>query len=151
MNIAATQFSLTHNALEIYLSGCDGKCGCDCHNRELWSYDVGSYYINVLEQVREKIGEFSNIIKQVWVLGGEPLLQKEGLLEDMLNTIRGWGIPVMLFTRYKIEEVPDYVKKSCYSIKCGEFDPNLLCDDNISYGIKLMTSNQRVYNAGIDY
>ena len=42
-------------------------------------------------------------------------------------------------------------KELCDYIKTGSYIEELKCDDNIQYGIKLATSNQKINKKGIDY
>ena len=43
------------------------------------------------------------------------------------------------------------IKELCDYIKTGEYDESLKCENNIQYGIKLATSNQKINKKGIDY
>lgn len=36
-------------------------------------------------------------------------------------------------------------------LKIGSYKKELSCDDNFCYGVKLATSNQKLYKKGIDY
>jgi len=48
-------------------------------------------------------------------------------------------------------DMPNELINSLDYIKCGRYEESLKCNDNIQYGIKLATSNQRIYKKGIDY
>ena len=110
MHIAATQYTLNNEALEIYLSGCSGIDGehCkNCHNPELWDYSVGTLCNeNVSEKIKEKIINNTGLIKRVMIMGGEPLDQDSDELLKFINDIRVEGIEYWLFTRREIEEIP---------------------------------------------
>lgn len=147
MNIASTQFTLKHKAFEIYVSGCDGICGKECHNYELRDYGLGENYKTVLPTVISKIKEFDSLIENIWILGGEPLLQNKKEFSDMIIELSKLNKKMWLFTRFEIDEVKnicDVWDKFNY-IKCGMYLSRKKCDDNIQRGIQLATSNQYIY------
>lgn len=151
MNIAATQYSLNTKSFEIYVSGCNGNCK-GCHNLELRDFHLGnpltpSYINNIIT----KIQEFDDLIKNIWILGGEPLDQNIDELEVLLKEIRVTSKPIWLFTRYNLNDIPNKIKILCDYIKCGEYIEHLKTDTNIQYGIKLATSNQKIYKKDIDF
>lgn len=147
MNIVATQFTLKYNSLEIYLAGCARNPKCEgCHNSELWDFNVGKDYklwFNILE---EKIDTFDLLIKNIWVLGGEPLDNNIDELENLLVFLRKFDKDIYLFTSYSIEDVPEKIKKLCDYVKVGEYNKNLRCkeNENIHFGIPLATCNQKI-------
>ncbi len=143
MRISATQYNLHNKALEIYISGCDGSCGDICHNQEIWDFSIGEDYQKELPKILKKIKDFDSMIDNIWILGGEPLLQdEEDLMEFLLKLTHK---TVWLFTRFDICEVSESILSICNYIKCGRYMPDLVCDDNIQYGVKLSTSNQKIY------
>ena len=85
------------------------------------------------------------------IFGGEPLDQPVGELIEMLDYLTKANKPIWLFTRYKIEYIPEDINKYCDYIKCGNYIEELTTGDNIQYGIKLATSNQHIYKKGKDY
>lgn len=143
MNIAATQYFAEHRALEIYLSGCDASCR-GCHNPELWDFCVGDNWRNKIDDILDKVRLFDTLIDNIWVLGGEPLLQDHNELCAMLEILENTGKRIWLFTRFEDYQVPDDVKQYCDYLKCGAYKEELRCDNNIQYGIKLATSNQYI-------
>ena len=145
MNIASTQFSLNFDAFEIYLSGCDGVCSEECHNKELWDFNLGKDYKEELTRIVGKIHKFSLLIKSVWVLGGEPLLQDKDKLIDLLKELKKTDKDITLFTRFELNDIDKEIIELCDYIKCGCYREDLKTDDNIWYGIKLATSNQKIY------
>lgn len=155
MKIAATQYSLNTQSFEIYLSGCKGECGVhcsECHNPELWSFDVGEEYNSLyFSKIKAKVQEFDSLIKNIFILGGEPLDNTPDELSELLFELNTLCKDIWLFTHYEIDEVPQYVKNYCAYIKTGKYIPSLKCEDNVQHGIKLATSNQRVYKNGSDY
>lgn len=153
MNILATQYSLSNKSLDIYLAGCCGSPHCEgCHNPESWSFNQGNkydnkYYINI----KNKINDFGNMIDNIMIFGGEPNDQNKDELLHFLMDLRNLNKKIWLFTRYDITEVPKFEYILCDYIKCGRYIPKLLTDDNIQYGIKLATSNQKIYKKALDY
>lgn len=153
MNILATQYTLDTKSFEIYLSGCKGNPHCKgCHNPLSWDFNNGELYDdNYKIKIEKKIKEFKFLIDNIMVFGGEPLDQNHKELEKLLEDLYEYNIPIWIFTRYEINEIPDFVIKYCDYIKCGRYIPELSCDNNIQYGVKLATSNQKMYKKGIDY
>ena len=155
MNILATQYSLPRKSLEIYVSGCKGDDAfghChNCHNPETWDFNQGIYYKDELPKILTKIEDFSSLIKRVEIFGGEPNDQNLEELEDLLTILKNTNKELWVWTRYNLKDCPDFEKKLCDYIKTGEYKESLKCDDNIQYGIKLATSNQKINKKGIDY
>ena len=154
INILSTQYTLNNRALEIYVAGCSGNPKCkNCFNPESWRFDIGDIYdaeyYNI--RIKNKAEEFDNMINNIMIFGGEPLDQDYNELEFFLLDLKKLKKPIWLFTRYKFNEVPMFVKSNCNYIKCGRYIPELICDDNIMFGIKLATSNQKIYKKGVDY
>jgi anaerobic ribonucleoside-triphosphate reductase activating protein len=154
MNILSTQYTLSNKALEIYVSGCRGNPHCtNCHNPSSWNFDLGEEYNDEYfsNNIKNKIEQFKDLIDNIMIFGGEPLDQELDELFFMLNDLRNCKIPIWIFTRYDLHEIPNYVKHTCDYIKCGKYDESLSTDTNIQYGIKLATSNQNIYKKGVDY
>lgn len=151
MNIAATQYSVKNKALEVYVSGCDGLCGCDCHNRELWNFKLGRDYTEFIPEIQRKVEDFPTLIENLWVLGGEPMLQDEDELFNLLENLHSIGLPVTLFTRMEIQDIPEGIKELCQYIKTGPYIQELLSENYCSRGVKLATMNQKMLKKGLDY
>jgi anaerobic ribonucleoside-triphosphate reductase activating protein len=148
MKIASTQYNLDKEALEIYVSGCTFNCH-DCHNPELQDFNVGTNLQNAWESIEKKIINNPDLIKRVWVLGGEPLQQDDILY--MLQFLRDIKMEIWLFTGYELEQIGAHIKAKCDYIKCGIYDDTKLVDDKVQYGVKLPSDNQHVYRKGWDY
>lgn len=141
MNIVSFQFTLLQRSLEIYLSGCYAVCE-GCHNEELRDFDLGTPYKEKLNEIDEKIK--TGLVKKIWVLGGEPLDQDLDELEDLLIYLKRYNLPIWLFTRQEINDVPERIKKYCSYIKTGYYKK-----DDESYvdpetGITLASRNQKI-------
>lgn len=153
MNILATQYTLEYKSLDIYVAGCCGSPHCkDCHNPETWDFNKGEQYtLKYFNRIKTKVHDFNNLIDNIMIFGGEPLDQDKDELLHILFDLKTLNKPIWLFTRYSIDEVPKEVKTLCNYIKCGRYVPELKSNDNIMYGIKLATSNQKIFKKGIDY
>ena len=155
MNILSTQYTISRRSLEIYLAGCKGVCGnhcIGCHNPETWNFNQGDEYnTDYLSKIQSKIFTFNNMIDNIEIFGGEPNDQNHNELKQILMDLKCFDKKVWLFTRYHFEDLPQFELELCDYIKCGEYIPNLKCNDNIQYGIQLATSNQKIYKKGIDY
>ena len=100
--------------LTFFTSGCPHHCP-GCHNKSTWALDKGTLIeVSKLAQfLREKA-----INKKVTISGGEPLLQKEALLE-LLEELKDFDL--CLYTGHEIEEVPEEILKYLKYIKVGRF------------------------------
>lgn len=149
MNILSSQYSLNYKSFEIYISGCNRKCST-CFNKETWDFNLGNNYLTQIDIISDKIKDFSSLIDWIWILGGEPLDNEISNLEDLLIILKKLNKPIVLFTSYYIEEVPNNIKKICNFIKCGpyleEYNGN-----NTQYNITVSSTNQKIYKQGVDY
>lgn len=150
MNIISTQYTLKYKSLEIVVSGCSGNHCSGCHSPETWDFNIGTHYEQLIPKILKKIDESKDLIDWIWVYGGEPLDNNLEELKDLLYEVKSKKKPIMLFTRYSIDEVPNDVKELCDYIKCGAYKKELTVDDNIQYGVKLATSNQKIYKKTLD-
>lgn len=146
MNILYTDYTLQHNSLDIYVSGCRGNPHCSgCHNPESWDFEQGTQYNEkYFNYIKNKLKDFDLLIGNIMIFGGEPLDQNHDELIHMLMDLKSFSKKIWLFTRYELSEVPKEVLKLCDYVKCGKYDSELICDDNIQYGIKLATNNQKI-------
>lgn len=153
MKIASTQYSINTKSLEIYLSGCNGNPKCEqCHNPELWDFDIGKEYSDkYFETLRKKVSVFDSMIDNIFVLGGEPLDQNIIKFKHMIKDLRKLNKKLWLFTRYEITEIDKEIKNAFDYIKTGKYIMQLQVEDNVQYGIKLASANQKIYKKGKDY
>ena len=155
MNILSTQYTLNQKAYEIYLAGCNANPHCiNCHNPESWDFNNGTPWKNKIDGILLKINNENNLhmINKIWILGGEPLDQNFWELSILLQMLRLFTTKeIWLFTRYNLDEIDEYTLSQCDYIKCGRYLPKLTCDNNIQYGVKIATSNQKIYKKGLDY
>lgn len=141
MNIIGTQYSLQHKSLDIYLAGCNGPHCSGCHNPESWDYDSGTPYKDVLPAILTKAN--SDMVERIFILGGEPLDQDQYELLDLLDKIKDKEL--WLFTRRELEEIPTKIQRYFSYIKTGRYNSDLLIDGYYCYGVKLASSNQKIF------
>jgi len=98
----------------VFFQGCDIHCP-GCHNKSAWDITKGTLYSvkELAEQIKK--GTFNN---KITLTGGEPLMQKEALVE-LLKELK--GLDVIVYTGHQKEEVPDEVWKLTSYVKCGPF------------------------------
>ena len=122
----------------LWFSGCSMNCP-NCHNPELQNKDKGEEYnVNtVLFAICNECNKQD--LDTVVLLGGEPLEQKFEDLSMLLNKLRIYGYKVWLYTGWEFENIPESIKNSLYTIKCGPYIDELRCD-----GFPAST-NQRIF------
>jgi len=146
LRIAATQYSLANKSFEIYISGCREHPCKGCHNPELHNENIGiELNKDELNKIKDKINDFTNLINNIFILGGEPLEKPIKEVEWLLGELKKTKKEIWLFTRFEFEQVPKEIKELVDYLKCGKYIEELKTDDNIQYGVKLATKNQRIY------
>jgi len=148
MRIISTQYTLEHNSLDIYVAGCNGNPHChQCHNPESWDFNQGHIYNKAYfnQHIKEKIKSFDLMVNNIMIFGGEPNDNDHDELLHMLMDLKSLGKKIWLFTRYSINDVPEFEYTLCDYIKTGKYESRLITNDNIQYGIKLASSNQTIY------
>ena len=100
----------------LFMQGCDIHCP-GCQNPTTWDIKKG---IEVeIETLVEKLDK--NVInKKITISGGEPLLQKEALLE-LVKELNKKGFDIALYTGHKKEEVPEEIIQYLTYLKTGNF------------------------------
>ena len=125
-------------AFTIWFSGCNMKCE-NCQNPVLWDSNRGMEY-NWKEVADVAISVCNTYkMKYVVLLGGEPLQQFKTKLILLCGALKEAGISIWLYTGYDIDDIPDEIKKTLYTAKCGRYIDNLKQDGFPA------SSNQRVY------
>ena len=149
MNVIGIQYNINQNALEVYFSGCIGNPHCKgCFSPETWEFNQGSSYKKSMTDIRKQLIQFDELIDKVMIFGGEPLDQNSEELKDFLQEIKTFGKEIWIFTHYDFDVAKEILGQTialCDYIKCGAYMEELKVDDNIQYGIKLATSNQKIY------
>lgn len=141
MNILGTEFSLSHRAYEIYLAGCRGPHCPGCHNPETWDFNAGFPADLYLGAIGRTLAQAGDLVKNIWILGGEPLDQDLRELEGLLLDLKVYGRPLWLFTRKSIVEVPSSILGLVDYVKTGPYVADLP-SDKVMYGVRLASDNQ---------
>ncbi len=94
---------------EIYLSGCTLKCK-GCHNAPLQDFNSGNLLSDKLDLIKEELQ--SNLIKRIWILGGEPLDQNLEELAEFLKLLKEWrqDLQIIFLTGYDYKTAIDRIK-----------------------------------------
>lgn len=133
---------MANQTLELYLAGCTRYCD-KCHSPETWDFNQGLNYQLFIPKLIEKIIEYPNMIKSIWILGGEPLDQNLLHLKTLIDEIKKFNLELWLFTSYELNQVPSFILNELDYIKTGKYD-NTKLGDNVQYGIKLASINQNI-------
>jgi anaerobic ribonucleoside-triphosphate reductase activating protein len=102
----------------VFFQGCDLRCK-GCHNKSAWDITKGTE-VSVDDLVTLLKREVIN--KKVTISGGEPLMQKEGLVE-LAKKLNGFDIAV--YTGHEISDVPKELLDNIKYIKTGSFKEEL--------------------------
>lgn len=142
MNILGTQYDADTKSFEIYVAGCTRHCK-GCHNPESWEFEAGKGLS--VNKLVAKIKEFDGIIDNIKVMGGEPLDQDKPDFYLLTCGLFRLKKKLWLFTSYELKEVPEYLLGAFHYIKVGKYDCTKLTDNNVWHGVKLASSNQKIY------
>jgi len=147
MNVLATAYTLSTRSLDIYLAGCTPPHCENCHNPESWDFGAGDKYdLYYFKRIKDKLIQFETLIDRIFIMGGEPLDQSPDKLEYLLMEVTTWGKELWLFTRYELSDIPPSLLYWCDYVKTGRYDATKLSDNYVSHGIKLASTNQRVWS-----
>ena len=154
LNINYIDYSIATKSLDIFFAGCNNRCE-DCCNPELMSFDNGKDYVEWLPRIEHYLEKYGTLIENIFLVGGSPNHQNS---EDMENFLIGLTkryndrVKIFMFSgEDSIDEIQPVFMKYCDFIKIGSYRPNLKCEENIQYGIKLATINQKILKKGLDY
>ena len=130
-------------SLVFNISGCPYKCK-GCHSTYLWGYK-GNYLSKDIDSI---FNEYLGMFSCVCFMGGDTNLIE---LKELLKLCKSKGLKTCIYTGTDdISIFKDCMKYLDY-IKYGSYKEELKCDNNIFYGVKLATSNQKMLKKGIDY
>lgn len=154
LNINYIDYSIATKSLDIFFAGCWNNCH-DCCNPELMDFNNGTDFVEWLPKIENYLVNYESLIERVFLVGGSPNHQDPEQMEAFLAGLRRrchGDIKIFAFCGEDIiDQVQPVLKKYCDYVKVGAYMPELLCDDNIQYGIKLATSNQQILKKGEDY
>ena len=100
----------------LFVQGCDLHCK-GCQNKSTWDITKGKK-IDIDTLVDELNKRVFN--KKITISGGEPLMQKDALIELVakLNTL---GFDIALYTGHQKEDVPNAIIDKIKYLKTGNF------------------------------
>lgn len=98
----------------LFLQGCDIRCK-GCQNKSAWDISKGKK-VDVEELAKEIRAKCKN--KKLTISGGEPLMQKEALM-DLLKNLKDFDL--CLYTGHDITEVPQEILRHLKYVKYGPF------------------------------
>jgi len=146
MRLVSTQFSLETESFELYIAGCREHPCIGCYSPELWDENVGE---ELNEEKYKKLGKSIlsklDIIKNIFILGGEPLEKPKEEVIKLLTFLKQFKKPLWLFTRFKLKEVDKEILNELDYVKTGRYIKRKKTNKKIRFGIKLASSNQNIY------
>ena len=154
LTVIGSEMNISHNALEIYLAGCNRGCP-DCHNPESHAFGQGRRWEQWFKVTAYKIKK-NPLIRQVWVMGGDLLCHPEWEATEFLRTLHTnlhpVQKPIMLWTG--AEEIPDFVLPYVDYVKLGPYlkdrPPHTVSYADLQtgelYPIILASDNQTIVN-----
>ena len=148
LQFAHIEYSIHTKSIDIFSLGCFGHCE-DCCNPELKRWDLsGLDTVQVVSKVVSLTTKFDKLIDRIILVGGDPVDAYKKYPSEYLSfisQIRTLRKPIYLFTRYELPEIDPLLLAQVDYVKTGAYIPALKCDDNIQEGIKLATSNQKIF------
>jgi pyruvate-formate lyase-activating enzyme len=128
------------------ISAIDCKFNCkNCFNQPLKNLPtILKEEAEIIEEV--KSNQFN---KGIIFAGLEWTLQMTELVR-LARLAKQNGLQTMLYTGLSFLSDRDIIKHFDY-IKCGRYEEEKKTEDNIEYGVKLASSNQKIYKKGVDY
>ena len=100
----------------LFMQGCDIRCK-GCQNQSSWDMKKGKE-IEVNDLASELNKKVFN--KKITISGGEPLMQKDALIE-LLIKLKKCDFDITLYTGHVKEEVPKEIIKKVNYLKTGNF------------------------------
>lgn len=100
----------------LFMQGCDLHCK-GCQNKSTWNINKGKE-IDIDDLVNELNKKVFN--KKITISGGEPLMQKESLIE-LVNKLSNLGFDIALYTGHQKKDVPIILIEKIKYLKTGNF------------------------------
>ena len=131
-------------SLVINISGCPHKCE-GCHSQYLSEYS-GHFVKDDLDRL---INQYDGFISCICFMGGDQNIKE---LNELLKYIKEkYRLKTSIYSGSDDFNLFKDSLKYLDWLKIGSYKKELSCDDNFCYGVKLATSNQKLYKKGIDY
>lgn len=141
------EYSMWTRSIDIFSIGCDGQC-VGCCNPQIKNWNLkGIDPQQVILKTIHLLEKFSNVVDRIILVGGDPVDAYKHYPKEYLEFVQQIKLnkPIYLFTRHELKDIPKELLKEVDYVKTGAYIPELTCDDNIQYGIKLATSNQKIH------
>lgn len=141
------EYSMWTRSIDIFSIGCDGQC-VGCCNPQIKNWNLkGIDPQQVILKTIHLLEKFSNVVDRIILVGGDPVDAYKHYPKEYLEFVQQIKLdkPIYLFTRHELKDIPKELLKDVDYVKTGAYIPELTCDDNIQYGIKLATSNQKIH------
>lgn len=100
----------------LFMQGCDIHCK-GCQNKSTWNINKGKE-IEIDDLVNELNKKVFN--KKITISGGEPLMQKEALIE-LVTKLNDLKFDIALYTGHQREDVPSILVEKIKYLKSGNF------------------------------
>lgn len=100
----------------LFMQGCDLHCK-GCQNKSTWNINKG-IEIDIDDLVNELNKKVFN--KKITISGGEPLMQKEALIE-LVNKLSNLSFDIALYTGHQKKDVPTILFEKIKYLKTGNF------------------------------
>ena len=100
----------------LFVQGCDLRCK-GCQNKSTWAFNKGKE-IDINDLVNELNEKVFN--KKITISGGEPLMQKEALI-NLVTKLNDLGFDIALYTGHQKEDVPSILVEKVKYLKTGNF------------------------------
>ena len=100
----------------LFMQGCDIHCK-GCQNKSTWNINKGKK-IEIDDLVNELNKKVFN--KKITISGGEPLMQKEALIE-LVTKLNDLKFDIALYTGHQREDVPNILVEKIKYLKSGNF------------------------------
>lgn len=100
----------------LFMQGCDIHCK-GCQNKSTWNINKGKKI-----EIDDLVNELNNKVfnKKITISGGEPLMQKEALIE-LVTKLNDLKFDIALYTGHQREDVPSILVEKIKYLKSGNF------------------------------
>lgn len=151
LNINYIEYSPATKSLDLFVAGCNKPHCKDCCNPELMDFHNGQEWHSWRDTIEGYFGRFDSLIDNIFLLGGSFNHQDKDAVKEILSYLSFYNKKIWLFAREDLTKIQPAFKEYCEYIKCGAYIPDLYTTKNIQEGVRLATSNQKIYQKGKDY
>lgn len=122
IHIIASQYNPTHEALEIYLSGCKQNCP-GCHNPETHAFGQGQRWERWIKDNAYKLKHPDGMFRRIWIMGGEPLDQNTVDLKELIHSLHraNPALERWLWTAYELTDLTGSLRNALSFVKTGRY------------------------------